>query len=499
MSTDDLRKKSLSGGVATGLEQAANTCIQVFGTAILARLLTPGDFGVIAKVAAFTGITAVLGDMGLSLATIQSREINSDQLSVLFWLNVFLGLAVGGAILCSGPLLAFFYDDPRVVGISIVLAVTAVVSSLNVQYIAMLKRDLNYNPLIISKLVGSSAGLIAAIVLAGNLHYFALLCQGVVAAVVTGVILRIYSGWTPSFILRGTGVRSMLGMAMKFTGWGFINFGVRNTDNVLIGRYWGDGPLALYTRAYGLVLRPLVRIGVPLSQIAIPALSRLQDSPEKYKSFFLRGCSISLIIQVPFSCLCFVSANELVMILLGPQWQPSVAIFLALSPVLITSSTSPMTNWIYLSNGQTGKMLKAQLVTSPFYIIAFVCGLPWGPVGVAAAFSFCCVISRMPNILYCIHGTVIDSVDLIRVFMPPFLCSVVAGVVAYVLGAFLQGTNDYQLLIAKVSVFAVVYGATIMQTTGGKKAFEIGFNYIAGSTLFKSALNKFVKTSQNNK
>ncbi|MEM9411008.1 MAG: lipopolysaccharide biosynthesis protein [Planctomycetota bacterium] len=472
MERAELKQKTVTGGLFTVANQVSAVALQIGSTVILARILTPSDFGVIGKVTAFTGLTAILGDLGLSLATIQSKEINQKQLSALFWLNVIIGFALAVCIAGSAPLIAWFYDDQRLVIVTLLFAALIFLNGLVVQHKAILKRNLNFAPIFISTFSGGCIGLVLAVIFARQLGYYAIVMQLIITSLFSGIGYWILCGWSPSFHLRGTGIRPMLGMAGNFTGWNLLGYGIRNIDNVLIGKFEGDQQLAFYTKAYGLVLQPLLQISVPISQVAVPALSKLQSEPEAYRSFFCKGCSIAMILQLPIAIFSVVAAPEIVLTLLGSQWQPSVPIFLALSPALLSAATSPATSWIYLSRGDTKRMMRALMISAPFYIAAFSIGIQFGTLGVAIAFSTISLLVRIPNIWYAINPSPVNLVDISNCMIPPLISSLIA------LGlAWLCNYLPIELVLAKLAakgfVFAIAYLVALLAWENGRDFFNI--------------------------
>lgn len=472
MKKSALKKKTISSGLWLGTGQAMSVLFGLVGTYFLARRLLPEDFGVIQKVTAFTGMTAILGDLGLSLATIQSKDINEQQLSALFWLNVMLALAIAIVMAACSPLIMWFYGDWRVVYITLIFAGLAFTKGLFVQHSALLKRNLNYKPIVLSGIVGTVCGLASAIFSAPYLGYFALLLQRFVNAIVAGVWVSLATQWRPQFRLRGTGIRPMVKMAGNFTAWNLMGYGIRNIDNVLIGKYWGDAALGLYSKAYSLLLQPLNKVSVPLSQIAVPALSRVQSDGVAFRSFFRRGCTLSMIVQVPLAAFAVIASEELILLILGADWIECNQIFLALAPALLSAATSPATSWIYLSRGDTKRMMKSLLCTGPFYIVCFFAGVPWGAFGVAVAFSITSLAVRIPNIWYAVHPSPVSLRDVLDCITLPLVAASVAGGITW-LAIEPLGLAVGASMACKVAVFGCAYLMILLVVPSGRET--LGF------------------------
>jgi PST family polysaccharide transporter len=162
----DLKGRSVRGGVLTLTSQGAQFVMQSVSTVVLARLLTPADFGLVAMVVAITGLGQAFADLGLSEATIQHPDINHDQVSNLFWVNVAIGLGLTILTASLGPLLAWFYHEPRLRAITYVVSVTFLIGGLRVQHDALLQRNMRFLALAIRDISAYAVAVPVAIVLA---------------------------------------------------------------------------------------------------------------------------------------------------------------------------------------------------------------------------------------------------------------------------------------------------------------------------------------------
>ena len=239
----DLGRLSVRGGAATVSAQFIRSfVIALASTAILARLLTPEDFGLLAMVAGFTNFLARFKDLGLAMATVQRKEINQGQVSTLFWVNAGLGILVTLLTAAVAPLVAWFYGEPRLVTIMLALAVAFVFGGLMVQHQALLQRQMKFTALAVVQIASTAIGAIAGVVTAlFGAGYWALVIMQLVAAVVMALGMWLVCGWRPGRPMRGVGVRSMLAFGGNLTGANLLAYLIRNLDNILIGWCWGAG------------------------------------------------------------------------------------------------------------------------------------------------------------------------------------------------------------------------------------------------------------------
>ena len=471
-SSPSMGAKTMSAGAATAASQALTMVINTTGTMVIARILDPADFGLLVKVAAVTGIAHVLGDLGLSAATIQREKITQEQLSTLFWVNVAGGVVVAVGVALLGPLLAYFYDDQRVVYVAIGYSVSILLAGLAPQHLAILKRRLEFGRIAITDVSAALTAVVVAILSAPHIGYYALLLQIITTKAVQFAGSSWFSGWVPGRPQRNSGSMSLIKMGSHLTGASFVNYLARNTDNLLIGKIWGEQSLGLYSRAYGLLLLPLQKISAPMSSVAVPALSRLQSNPERYRAFFIRGCSIAMILQVPVTMFAGVAGREIILAMLGPKWVGAIPIFYALVPALLVSSTSPATGWVYLSWGHTHQQFKMTALTSALIVLGFVVSVPFGPIWVAASFSIVSSSIRIPAIAYCFHDTPLKMADFGRTVLVPAVASTLAAIPALLVDQWIALSNPFAALFLKAVIFGCVYLASLATTQAGRSFFH---------------------------
>ena len=465
----DLRRRSVRGAAATMLGQSARFAIQLAGVAMLARLLLPVDFGVFGKTIALTGFITVIQTGGLSLATIQRREITHEQISTLFWLNAAFGVTAGILIAALSPAMAWFYNDPRVLWLGLALAGAVAITGLSVQHDALMQRQMRFTEIALINFIALVAGLAAAILSAWRgAGYWALVVQQYVYSLSLLLLLLAFCRWLPSWPRGGTGVRPMVKFGIHQTGFNLLNFANRNFDNVLIGRFVSDAALGFYTQAYRLLLLPMTQINGPVSAVVVPVLSRLQDQPERYARFYYQAIAAITFIGMPIISFLLVDARPVVLLVLGPNWLEVVPIFQALGVAAFVGTFNVAWGWVYISLGRTGRQLKWQVLAStPVTFAAFFAGLHWGAVGVAASFSGVTLLLTIPSLSYCFHGTPIRIETVLRTLARPAAAAVIAGIALW--GVQSMGTVWPERWIAlDFLIYGAAYLAVWMAVPGGR-------------------------------
>ncbi len=287
-------------------------------------------------------------------------------------------------------------------------------------------------------------------------------------AVIGRLILTfIFCPWRPHLPRRSTGVRPMLAFGSNLTGYPCSAIW-RNADNVLIAKFVGTAALGLYGNAYRLLMLPLQNINYPVTGVALPTLSRLQDQPERFARYYYRAITLLVFVGMPIVGFAFAEAPRLVVFVLGEDWVRAADIFRALGPAAFLGTFNVATGWVYLALGRTHRQLRWNVFNSSLMILAFVAGLPWGTIGVATAFSAMQVLVRMPAISYCYRGTFLCRRDLVMTLVRPATASI--GAAALLMTAHRltpPAWPDPAVLVLAGVVYVLMYGALWWVMPGG--------------------------------
>lgn len=391
------------GAAVTLVGQGARIALLLAGVVVLARLLAPQDYGLLAMVMAVTGIAEVVRDFGLGSAAVQARTLSRGQRTNLFWLSAGIGVALGLLVLAVSPLLATFYGEPRLQGVAAALSLTFVVNGLMTQYKADLQRRLRFGWLTGLELGGQVVGLGTAVALAvGGAGYWALVAQQVVQPAAQLVLLLVVCRWLPGRWSRGEPVRPFVTFGANLVGGQMLSYASNNVDSVVIGSTLGPGPLGLYNRAFQLLVLPLYQINAPITRVALPVLSRLVDDPPRYRQYLLTGQTAMLNLVSAVLAFAAAQAPAVVLVALGPRWHETAGLFQVLAIAGFFTMAGYASYWVYLSQGLTHQHLRLSLVTRPLQIALVVGGAHWGLYGVAWAYATG-VVLQWPANLWWLH------------------------------------------------------------------------------------------------
>lgn len=464
-----LKRNSVRGVAVNFSSQLVKFVVQFGYQIAIMRLLAPADFGLVAMTAPVLVFVQMFTDFGLSQSVVQRDKITQSALSFLFWFNVVVSGALSLVTIALAPLAGLFYHEPRVTSIVMVLGVLLFLSGLQALHNALLNRRMAYAQLaainLVSLVSGVAVGIGSALAGAG---YWSLVFNQVAASMVSLALAWTFTRWGPNWPARpakSDGIRDMLGFGGNVTGFNVVNFFARNLDNILIGRVWGEAPLGLYDRAYKLLLLPLNQIVWPFSSVALPTLSRSLHEPALYRRAFLRMMQFIILCTYPGIIFAMCTSRQLIVTVLGSRWEGVAPIFSILAFSGLFASVNNATGWLFISQNRTGEMRNWGIVSSMMFVLSFVMGLPWGPIGVAASYAAFSVVQG-PMVWWASTKQGPVSLNDIWVALFPFCLGGLA-VFATMFGLdYILPVAPFRLVILFIAAYAVFIGILAFRHEG---------------------------------
>ena len=470
---EHLKVKTLRGGIAKLCGQAGNFALRLGFMVVLARLLSPQDFGLVAMVTVVTGVYQLFTDAGLSRATIQRSAITNQQISTLFWINILVGTALGALCVATAPVIVKFYHEPRLFGVTIAMGAGFVLNAAGVQHSAILQRQLRYVAVTAIEFSAQLASIVVGIGMAlAGFGYWAIVGAAIISPAVSTAGMWIVAGWIPGAPKWDAEVNSMLRFGGTITLNGVIVYIAYNFDKLLLGRVWGADALGIYGRAYQLVNLPTASLRAAVDGIALSGLSRLQNDPPRIRSYFLKGYSLVISMTVPIPMFSALFAEDIIRVLLGPKWGEAAEIFRFLTPtVLILAIINPL-GWLLLSVGLQARSLRIAMMIAPIVIVSYVIGLPYGPAGVAFAYSAGMTLLLIPCVLWCLHGTVVSPKDLFVAAIRPVLGGLAAAALAWAVVQGIGHPSPFVRLLFAGGVMMIAYAGILLFLLGQMKFYS---------------------------
>ncbi len=457
------------------ISQSIRFGLNLASAMVMARLLLPVEYGLVAMVMPVTGFVGLFKDLGLSTATVQKEQINHDQVSVLFWINVVASAIL--MVLCLGisPLVGRFYHDVRTTWITMALAGTFVLSGLAAQHSALLRRQMRFGVIaridVFTAVTSALTGILTAWLSWG---YWSLVAMTIMSNLANCAAVWVTSPWRPGRLRKGSGVREMIRFGGCLTISNICGFISNNIDKLIIGKVLGAAALGIYNRAFQLLLMPLDQMFSPVSSVLLTALSRAAGDSERYRKAMRIIGDLLLMLVTPLAAILLALAEETVSVFLGPTWMETVPIFRALAMVAAVLPMSYLGGIILQSSGRADVMMKWAPVTMGISVFSILAGMPWGLIGIASAWAIGAVAVRTP-LFYLIlsRTTAVTFRDLmypVLFYAIPFAAIVLAGIRLRVVVHF---TSPFLTLLVDGAALATGYGAFLFLTGKHRVILEV--------------------------
>lgn len=459
---DNLQRRAVRGGIATVIAQGMKLALNAISIVVLARLLTPEDYGLFGMVVAVTGFLEIFRSLGLLEAIVKEPELDDTQLTALWVITATMGLALAAITLALAPLLAWFYNDPRVLPITLALAPTFAIAGISIQHNALLRREMRFKAVLGIEVlfIGASVGVSIACAFLG-FGYWSLVAGTLAAETVSTIALWSVHRWRPRRPANFATAGPMLRFGLHIQAATILAVVPIKLDNILVGRFWGSAALGFYSRAFNLVFLPLDQLVVSTNLLAIPTLSRLRDDPARFRAYYLKALSLVTHFSMPASMFLIVMSEEIIALILGDKWQAATPIFRILSIASFAIPVGESHKWINVALGRGQKMLRISAFISVAFVSAMLVGLRWGPVGIAGSITVSYWLVLLPILAYALHGSPIDFPSTLKTLIRPALTSVCVGLALLAYKAYLVDSLDSAWQILALAVALGILTATI--------------------------------------
>jgi O-antigen/teichoic acid export membrane protein len=415
---------------------------------ILARLLTPSDFGIVTMVTTFSLLFRSFGMNGFTEFIMQREDLTHSLASNLFWIELGVGTILTLAFAASGPLLALFYHNSAVVPVAAGLSLTIGIGCLGWIHMGLLQRAMQFRTTAIINFVGQLLLVIVSIVLGiAGWHYWALVWGSVTQTVVVAAGAWWMCRWIPGRPGRAAGTGSGLKFAMSVYSHFAFSYSTRNTDNLLVGWRFGARSLGLYKRAYDLFVLPETQLLAPMSAVVVSTLSRVTGNREQFQRYFLRAIAVLALVGMGIGADFALVGKDLIRFLLGPGWEEAGRIFALFGPGIGVMLLYNTHGWIHLSIGRPERWFRWGLMEFVCTASLFLLALHWGPSGVALAWTVSYFLLMFPGFWYAGMPIGLGVGPVFAVIWKFFAASAGAGI----------GTA---LIIRAVPLFATATGAS---------------------------------------
>ncbi|MBF0571957.1 MAG: MOP flippase family protein [Candidatus Omnitrophica bacterium] len=454
----NLKEKTFNGLFWSFLSQGGKQLSQFIITVILARLLNPNDFGLMAMATVFTNFVTIFSEMGISSALIQKQDTHDRHFYSAFWLNIIVGILLTLVFIVVSPLIAWFYKRPELKPILIVVSVNFLISSFVIIQQTILTKEMDFKKLAIRDLIAVVIAGIVGVYLAYSGHgVWSLVYQLITFTLINAILLWTLSQWRPKFSLAISDIKDIFNFSANVTGFNFINYFARNVDQLLIGRFLGAESLGYYSVAYKLMLYPLQNISRVIGGVMFPAFSKIQNDLEKVRNVYCKTIKTISLITFPMLAGLIALAPEFIRLFYGPSWSPMIILVQILCFCGLFQSIGTTTGLIFMSQGKADVQLKLQLTGTAIVITSVILGLLWGVNGVAIFYTIQSVIwvhytfFVVNKLIYLKYGA------FYKMILPAFVMSIIM-IISILLIKIFFFASTFQGLIVSIFVGATIYG-----------------------------------------
>jgi O-antigen/teichoic acid export membrane protein len=444
------------------LSQAARVVSQLVGMTVLARLLAPDAYGLMALAAVVTNLAYLFRDMGTGAALIQSSAVSPKMASTVHWTNLALGLLIGLAIAVAAPLMADLFREPQLAAVLLLLALVFPVTAAGVVHQALLERESKFAVVAGAEIAAAVAGMGVALVLAWRgAGVFSLVGQAIASTLVSTTIITLRSSFRPGRHWDAGEFRTIAGFSGKLSLFNVVLYISRNADSMVVGRMLGTAALGGYAMAYRLMLFPLQNMTFVVARVLFPVMSRKQDATAEVAALYLRALGFIAFLSAPLMAGLFALREPFVHVMLGERWQASVALLAWLAPVGFIQSLVSSTGTVLMARGSTALMLRLGLTGAALQVGAVAFGAAWGVEGVAAGYLAASLVNAVPALYFSARQIGIGFGSLVRAIAPAMAAALFMVSVLRAIAPLLAPPQHNGLpgLLLQVGAGVVAYGA----------------------------------------
>lgn len=424
----DLGRLAKRGGAASIAGVYGNGIIQIIGVIVLARLLTPEDFGLAAMVMVLMRFAPLLIDFGTADATIQRSRITEGQVSTLFWLNSAIGVAVAAALALCSPLVSWLYHEPRLQAIAICSGITFVFTGISAQHLSLLRRTMQFIVIAKIQLLGAIAGLILAVVIARSGYgYWSLVLRPVVSAACVAAGAWLACRWRPSRPVFDPEVKSLVHFGMHVLGFSIAYHMTRVVDRIALGIFYPAQVVGYYQNTQNMYENAFLYPIDQLHGVGSAGLSRLRSNPRALQQNFEVTLSALAFFVAPAAAILSATGQDVAVMLLGEAWRKSGFILSIMALRGLVEFIELSGSWLHISGGRPERWKNAGIVSGLVRVAAILGGLPFGAEGVSIALVAAGWLIAFPSVIYAGRPLGIGAALVVRAVSAPLLGSVIAG------------------------------------------------------------------------
>ncbi|AXS16657.1 MULTISPECIES: MOP flippase family protein [Klebsiella pneumoniae complex] len=442
------------------LSQITKISCQLLGMVLFSRYLSAKEFGIMSMALVVVNFVNILRDLGSSAAIIQRDSVSEELKCSVFYLNLFFGCILLVLFVALAPFISVFFKEPELVFIIILLSLCFPINSSTAIHLSLLERESKFNLTAKVEIISSIlALLIATIFVVNGGGIYSIVSQTIAYSLFSAIGFWFISGWTPKFIFSITEVKSILRFSSNLIGFNIINYFSRNSDQIIIGKFFNATLLGYYSLAYRIMLFPIQNITFVLTRSLYPILSRLQNDKKSSFDIYLNTLKTISIIIPPMMFGLAVVSKDFITVVFGEQWSPVSSILIWLAPTAILQSLISTTGSVFMSQGKTDLLLKISIYNAILQISSFFIGGFFSLSIMVKLYLGANILMFFPNMFLAISLLKGSFLTLLTSFTKSLFLAIIMAFFVYLLSLipFFSEVTIFCSLILKITIGIVLY------------------------------------------
>lgn len=482
-----LGRASVRGGMILVLGRGVNVLVQLGSTIVLARLLSPHDFGLVAMIAVIVLFAPTLVDLGTTDASQQKNDISRVEISSLFWLNVAIGLALTIIFAACSGIIASFFGEPALAEISLILSLTFILTAVSIQHYSLMRRAMEFHNIAIVDLSSNVISSIVSIVLAlSGCGYWALVAKPILQLSLTAIGAWICCPWLPGVPRFSSGVKELVRFGMGVTGFTVMDTLSRSADRIALGYFNGAGSLGYFQNAFLLYSNMLNIVTEPMHNIGVSSLSKLRANIPEFKRSWHAALSFTTFFCAPAFAVLAVTGQDFVVLLLGQKWAPAGPLLCVFAARGIATCVERTMGWLHVASGRSERWMRWGVFSAGCQLAALSAGLPFGLMGVAVAYTIAMFCLFIPALVYAGEPLQIGYKDVLAATGPQ-VCSALFAVAIGLLirQQLLLDLPEWSRFLISIPICIIAYMTMVLAVFRATDPLQLALSFLRDRGLLK--------------
>lgn len=450
----------LKGILYTAFSKYSGVLITIIITAILSRLLSPEEFGIVALVTVFIGFFNLLGYLGIGPAIIQVKELNSGDINSIFAFTIVTALFLSLTFFLSAGPISGFYEEPELIPVVQLLSLSVFFSILLIVPQALALKKLQFKKIaFVTVCVQFFSGISAISLAYMGSSYYAIVIQHVLSSLLLFCFFYFYNPLRISLSINWKSISKITSFSSYQFGFTFVNYFSRNLDNILIGKYLGSMPLGYYNKSYSLMQLPVSNLTHVITPVLHPVLAKHEDNKEYIYESYIIIVKLLAVVGFPLSVFLYFSSSELIFLFFGSQWDKSVPVFELLAITIGFQICLSSTGSIFQALNKAKLMFLVGVLSSLFMVTGIVYGVFIGKSLLAVGYGL--IVALVINFLLGFYfliakGLQKSFINFLKIFILPLSSSIIATGIFSSIQIFRE-TQIFLQLIINIIVLLIIY------------------------------------------